>query len=202
MEHYGAVILAAGFSRRLPGENKLLKQYHGQPLLAHAVATAAALGLGETVVVGRSDTPSVEQIATNAGLRSLENPDAVAGMGGSIAAGVRALRPGLAGIFIALGDMPFVTPEDYRALAAAHERQPARICVPVWEGQRGHPVLFGADYRSALARLSGDEGARAVLARHAAQIVAVPATSPGVLADLDTAEDFAVQQVQMPHRRK
>lgn len=202
LEHYGAVILAAGFSRRLPGENKLLKSYLGQPLLAHALATAAALGLGDTVVVTRPDMPEVEQIAARAGLRIIENPDAASGMGASIAAGIRALRPDLAGMFIALGDMPHVTAEDYRALTAAHERQPARICVPVWDGRRGHPVLFGADYRDALAGLSGDTGARAVLAHHAARVIAVPAASPGVLADLDTAEDFAVEQAKTPQRRE
>ena len=198
MERYGAVILAAGFSRRLPGENKLLKNYGSRPLLAHALAAAQALGLADAVVVTRPDMPAVEEIAMNAGLRCVENPDAAEGMGASIAAGVRVVRPGLAGIFVALGDMPHVTAEDYRALATAHEQQSARICVPVWDGRRGHPVLFGADYRGALAGLSGDTGARAVLADHAARVVAVPAASPGVLADLDTAEDFAVEQPHTP----
>ncbi len=198
MEHYGAVILAAGFSRRLRGENKLLKYYRGRPLLAHAVAAAQALGLADAVVVTRPDMPTVEKIAASAGLRCVTNPDAADGMGASLAAGVRALRPGLAGVFVALGDMPHVTVEDYRALAAAHEAQSARICVPVWDGRRGHPVLFGADYRGALAGSSGDTGARAVLADHAARVVAVPAASPGILTDLDTAEDFALEQPPTP----
>lgn len=198
MEHYGAVILAAGFSRRLPGENKLLKYYRGQPLLSHALAAAQALGLADAVVVTRPDMPAVEEIAATAGLRCVANPDAAEGMGSSIAAGVSALCPDIVGIFVALGDMPHVTAEDYRALAKAHVQHTAHICVPVWDGRRGHPVLFGADYRNVLARLSGDTGARAVLADHAARVVAVPAASSGILTDLDTAEDFALEQPHTP----
>lgn len=187
---YGAVVLAAGFSRRLPGEDKLLKLYRGQPLLAHALATVAEVGLGDAVVVTGGAGERIAELAGPWRLRCVRNDDAAAGMGSSIAAGVRAVRDGLAGVFVVLGDMPEVTPEDYRRLAAAHEAQPARICVPVWEGRRGHPVLFGADHRGALAALTGDVGARGIL-REAADVLGVPAASAGVLVDLDTEEDFA-----------
>jgi CTP:molybdopterin cytidylyltransferase MocA len=184
------MVLAAGFSRRLPGANKLLKPYHGRPLLAHTLETVAGLGLADAVVVSGYEGEHIAEQAAQAGLRCVRNDEAASGMGSSIAAGVRALREGLAGVFIVLGDMPEVTPEDYARLAAAHEAQPARICVPVWEGRRGHPVLFGADHRGALAALTGDVGARSIL-REAADVLSVPAASAGVLVDLDTEADFA-----------
>ncbi len=189
MQSYGAVILAAGFSRRLPGEDKLLKTYRGRALLAHVLETVAGLGLGDAVIVTGDAGERIGQLARPWRLRRVTNDDAAAGMGGSIAAGVCALPEGLAGIFVALGDMPEVAPEDYARLAAAHEQRPERICVPVWEGRRGHPVLFGADHRDALAALSGDAGARSVLQR-AGEVVSVRAVSAGVLIDLDTHADF------------
>ncbi len=190
MKAYGAVVLAAGFSRRLPGEDKLLKLYRGRPLLAHALATVAGLGLGDTVLVTGGAAARISELARPWRLRCVRNDDAAAGMGGSIAAGVKALREGLAGVFIVLGDMPEVMPEDYARLATAHEQRPERICVPVWEGRRGHPVLFGGDHRGALAALTGDVGARSIL-REAVDLLGVPAASAGVLVDLDTEEDFA-----------
>jgi molybdenum cofactor cytidylyltransferase len=197
MQAYGAVVLAAGFSRRLSGENKLLKPYNGQPLLAHALTTVAGLGLGDAVVVTGHEADRIADLARGAGLHCIRNDDAAAGMGSSIAAGVRALRDGLAGVFVVLGDMPAVTPEDYRRLAAAHDAQPARICVPVWDGRRGQPVLFGADHRGALAALTGDVGARGIL-REAADVIRVPAASAGVLVDLDTKADFAAPKADGP----
>jgi len=197
MQNYGAVILAAGFSRRLPGANKLMKAYRGRPLLGHALETVAGLGLGDAVVVTSDHCAGVAELARQARLRCVQNTDAAAGMGGSIAAGVRALRDGLTGVFVVLGDMPQVTSADYARLARAHALRPARICVPVWEGQRGHPVLFGAAYFSDLAALTGDVGARGVI-REAADVISVPAASAGVLVDLDTEADFAAPEADGP----
>ena len=187
---YGAVVLAAGFSRRLPGENKLLRHYRGRPLLAHTLRSVASLGLDDAIVVVGYDAERVAPVAMGLGLRHVRNEQSTAGMGYSLAAGVESLSADLAGIFVVLGDMPEIRAEDYRRLAEAHEAQPARICVPVWNEQRGHPVLFGAAYRDALARLTGDVGARHVLSRHADHVVRVPASSPGVLADFDRRADF------------
>lgn len=191
------MVLAAGFSRRLPGENKLLKAYRGRPLLANVLEAVANLGLGDVVVVTGDDREGVAVLAQGAGLRRVENADAASGMGSSIAAGARALREGLAGVFVVLGDMPEVTAEDYARLATAHEQRPARICVPVWDGRRGHPVLFGAGYLADLAALTGDVGARGIL-RKAADVVSVPAASAGVLVDLDTEADFAAPSPDGP----
>ncbi|MFP4538043.1 MAG: NTP transferase domain-containing protein, partial [Dichotomicrobium sp.] len=193
LKRYGAIVLAAGLSRRLPGENKLLKTYRGAPLVAHALTTVASLGLGNTVVVTGQDAQDVAALASAAGLRCIHNPAASEGMGASLSAGAHAMSEAVAGVFIVLGDMPHITAEDYARLAAAHEAQPARICVPVRDGRRGHPVLFGRDYLAELAALAGDVGARGILRGHAARVVSVPAPSPGVLSDIDTAADFALE---------
>ncbi len=197
LTEYGAVVLAAGFSRRLPGENKLLKPYQGQPLVGHALGTVAGLGLGDAVVISGCESERIAGLAGPAGLRCVRNEKAASGMGNSIAAGVGALREGLAGIFIVLGDMPAVSPDDYARLAAAHDAHRARICVPVWKGRRGHPVLFGADHRRALAALTGDVGARGIL-REAADVITVPAASAGALLDLDTEADFDAPEPDGP----
>jgi len=191
MSRYGAIILAAGFSRRLPGENKLLKAYKGKPLLWHALETVASLRLRDAVVVAGENAGAIAAQAERAGLRHVRNDDAAAGMGASISVGASAIADGLAGIFVVLGDMPAITAEDFRRLCDAHQGRTARICVPVWDGQRGHPVLFGVDYRGELAALTGDTGARDLLKRHAHEMVAVPAASARVLLDIDTAADFA-----------
>jgi len=187
---YAAVVLAAGRSRRMRGENKLLKDYRGRPLLAHALATVQQLGLGDVVLVVGHDAGRVIALGCGMGVRFVETEDAVAGMGHSIASGVMTLPEGLAGIFIVLGDMPDIAVTDYQRLAEAHAAKPDRICVPVWAERRGHPVLFGADYSEALTRLSGDTGARALLRSHSDEVVSVAASSRGVVLDFDTPADF------------
>ena len=108
------------------------------------------------------------------------------GMGHSIATGVTH-RPHARGWLVLPGDMPLVQPSTLRAVAHA---LPHHLVVYAQHlGRRGHPVGFGAELYSELVRLSGDDGARRLLARFPTQGVEVP--DPGVMLDIDTADDLA-----------
>ena len=186
-----AIVLAAGFSRRMGGENKLLKPLAGRPLIGHALENVGALGLGQLVVVlGRSSeavAPLLPPFATVA-----RNARAGEGMGTSLAAGATMLDRSLAGAFVVLGDMPFVARTDYEALASAFRSEGGEaICIPVHDGRRGHPVLFPAQHFPALARCEGDSGARHILADPSTRLREVENCSPGVLLDFDDPASFA-----------
>jgi molybdenum cofactor cytidylyltransferase len=78
-------------------------------------------------------------------------------MGHSLAAGAASLSDCDAqAVAIVLGDMPWILPQTYCRLVEAAD--PAAIVVPRYQGQNGHPVLFGRDYWPELAELCGDEG--------------------------------------------
>ena len=192
---FGAIILAAGLSKRMGGPNKLLQPYRGKPLLAFALETASSLmrddagaRLSDCVVVTGRDAPEVSAMAASQGLRSVHNPDFAAGLGSSIAIGASNISGDVAGIFVALGDMPSVLAADYDALAA--DFKPGAIAIPIHKGARGHPVLFCASYRDELAALGGDEGARSILKRHSSALIEVNSENPGVLQDFDEPQDF------------
>ena len=187
---FGAIVLAAGLSRRMGTENKLLKSLAGRPLISHALDMVAELGLRQLLVIAGQDVDGIAALLPR-GSRLIANDQATEGMGSSIARGARVLDPALSGVFVALGDMPFIERADYRKLV--HAFQPAdgtTICVPCHEGRRGHPVLFGCNHIPALTNLGGDRGARGLLSASNARILEVPNCSEGVLIDLDTQEDF------------
>jgi molybdenum cofactor cytidylyltransferase len=185
---FGAVILAAGLSRRMDGPNKLLQPWRGRPLIAHACATAASLNLRDCVVVTGRDALDIANLATAVGVRTVHNPAFADGLGSSIAAGASAISTGLLGIFIVLGDMPLIDREDYAGLAAAFAY--GRIIIPEYQGMRGHPVLFCASFRGKLQNLSGDEGARSIVNAHKTAVLDLALLNPGVLADFDKPQDF------------
>ena len=112
------------------------------------------------------------------------------GMGDSIAAAVQATRDA-SGWLVLPGDLPLVQPETLQAVALALADH--AVVVPWFEGRRGHPVGFGPSCRDALLRLEGAAGAASVVRVHdrmnLAHHLAVP--DPGVLTDIDTAEDLA-----------
>ena len=71
-------------------------------------------------------------------------------------------------------------------VAAALEHHP--VAYAQHRGRRGHPVGFAAELYSELVMLSGDEGARRLIARYPAWATEVD--DPGVLVDVDTVEDL------------
>lgn len=186
-----AIVLAAGLSSRMGGENKLLKALDSKPLLAHCLHTVASLGLGDAVVVTGRGRTDVGRLAAAAGLREVHNQDYKIGMATSIRAGVSALAPTVEAAFIVLGDMPFVAADDYKLLADAWHSQPQPgICRPVYDGKGGHPVLFARGFFAELQQLTGDEGAAPVLQRHASRTMLVPVASSRVVTDFDKLDDF------------
>jgi molybdenum cofactor cytidylyltransferase len=107
------------------------------------------------------------------------------GMGYSIAAGVAA-RPDAPGWLVLPGDMPMVQPSTLATVARALDHHP--VAYAQHKGRRGHPVGFGAELYSELVTLSGDEGARRLVARYPAHGVEVD--DGGVLLDVDTRDDL------------
>jgi molybdenum cofactor cytidylyltransferase len=107
-------------------------------------------------------------------------------MGYSISAGVNA-RPNASGWLVLPGDMPLVQPATLQAVARALAQH--AVAYAQYKGRRGHPVGFSAELYSELATLSGDEGARRLIARYPAYGVEVD--DAGVLLDVDTLDDLA-----------
>ena len=116
-------------------------------------------------------------------------------MGDSIAAAVRASADA-SGWLVLPADLPLIQSDTLRAVAAAlrgHE-----VVVPVFEGQRGHPVGFSARCRDALLNLSGNKGAAPVILAN--QAIELIVTDPGCIMDIDTVDDLAAAQKYLNQR--
>jgi molybdenum cofactor cytidylyltransferase len=107
------------------------------------------------------------------------------GMGDSIAAAVRATGAA-AGWLILPGDLPLIQSDTLRAVAAAL-RQHA-VVVPVYRGQRGHPVGFAPECGPALRALHGAAGAALVVATYGA--FELPVDDIGCVTDIDTVAEL------------
>ena len=152
MKRIAAVVAAAGFGRRYGHERKLHALLDGRPVLAWTLGTLASLPLSACCVVIAPGDETAARLAGEAGVETVTNPDPAGGLGTSIACGVRALPVDIDSILIVLGDMPRVRAETCLALIERHAALSAdAVVVPLHEGRRGHPVLFGAGVRPLLA---------------------------------------------------
>ncbi len=136
----------------------------------------------------RAGNLALAQALAAIGLRSCEHPGAEAGMGTRLATGVSAAADA-AGWVIALGDMPWARPETIRDLSEAL-RAGAKLVAPQQAARRGNPVGFAATWGERLRALTGDRGARDLIAARADLLVLVPAEDPGVLLDVDSPADL------------
>lgn len=157
----------------------------GAPLAVAALRNLRA-AIAEVIAVVRPVDNSAQHelhaLLAAEGAELVLCPDAVAGMGHSLACGVRA-RPDAAGWLIALADMPAILPGTIGAVRDAIAAG-SDTAAPAYAGKRGHPVAFGRACRAELLALTGDSGARSVLAAHPPHLIEVD--DPGCLHDIDT----------------
>jgi molybdenum cofactor cytidylyltransferase len=185
------IVLAAGAGSRFAGPGHKLAQAgggDGSPVLAQTLRQVIDSGLPVLVVTTAELAPLAGQLvaARDVLVRPPAAPHRGSGLGDSIAAGVSA-RTDAAGWIILPGDMPRVKASTLRAVAQALQDHP--VAYAQYRGRRGHPVGFSAELYPELSVLSGDEGARRVVARYPSEGVEVD--DPGVLVDIDTVEDLA-----------
>ena len=184
------IVLAAGKGSRFEGNDHKLSQRLGTAtVLGTTLRNAIASGL-EVVVV--TTEPFAELARRSVAARDVvvlpevgSDDAAPLGMGYSIAAGVGACADA-AGWLILPGDMPLVQPSTLQAVARQLEHHP--VAYAQHKGRRGHPVGFATELYSELVRLTGDEGARRLVARYPA--FGLEIDDPGVLVDVDTLADL------------
>ena len=183
------LILAAGAGHRFGGNKLMHPLPDGTPM-----AITAALNLkpacDHVVAIVKPDDDQLANALANAGCELIRCPDADQGMGHSLAAGVRATEHA-AGWIVALGDMPFITTASHQAVAT-RLREGASLVATQCQNRRGHPVGFANVWFEELSALTGDQGARTILAQHSSELILCIVEDPGVLRDIDRPVDLAL----------
>jgi molybdenum cofactor cytidylyltransferase len=189
-----ALVLAAGQGRRFGSDKRRALLADGTPLLVASLLQAQRNFAQVFVLLQSGD--DAQALGVPAGVEVLRCADAELGMGHSLAAGIRALQQQSASaIAVLLGDMPWLSASTLQLLI--DQAGPERIVFPCYQGRRGHPVLFGRDFWPQLQLLTGDVGAKALLAAQpqanaagppeaGAACIEVAVDDPGVLRDVDT----------------
>ena len=183
-----AIVLAAGQSKRMGLVNKLLMDIEGIPMVERVVSVIQAVGVEKTLVVTGYERDRIEQCLNGYDIEFVWNADYEAGMGTSLAAGAKALaQQRIDGILVCLGDLPYLEVDTMRkAMDCFYEAKSDKIVVPVFQGKRGHPVIFPVRYRPDLEGLKGDAGARALIEQEAGNLLELDLSDQGTIRDLDT----------------
>jgi CTP:molybdopterin cytidylyltransferase MocA len=147
-------------------------------------------GVEEIVVVLGHRASEMRERLAHIPLRFAVNAEMESEMGVSIARGVELVSAHAESVFIALVDQPAVPPEVIRLLIAEQRRTGRRLVVPEYEGRGGHPVLIDLGFREELSKLDPQRGLRALFEAHRETVMRVATSSPYVVRDIDTWDDY------------
>jgi molybdenum cofactor cytidylyltransferase len=185
----GAIILAAGESRRMGGPKQLLP-VGGRPMVRLVAEAVCAASLAQVVVVIGARSEAVGQAVAGLPVELVVNERWQEGMTASLHAGLRALRPEIEAAVVVLADQPWLTAELIQALARCYWASGAPVVTPFYRGQRGRPVLFDRALFPELLAATDSKGRREIIARHRDQMARVEVEDPAVFRDIDTRQDY------------
>jgi CTP:molybdopterin cytidylyltransferase MocA len=179
-----AVILSGGASKRM-GSPKALLPYQGRPFLEHLLEVTAHREIGaRRVVLGAHAEPIAKAVDLQAD-EIVINHEWKKGQLSSIQAALRSLPPGTDGILLCLIDHPLISSALVQDLIEQFYKTKKPVVLPVYEGRRGHPVIFSASLYDELLRAPLETGARAVVWAHAAETEEVRTNEEGCVLNLN-----------------
>ena len=184
-----AILLAAGESKRM-GRPKQLMPFGESTILEQAIDNLLNSAVSETIVVLGHRAEDLNKTIAAKPVKIAINPNYQQGMSTSIIAGLNMIDSKAQAVMIALGDQPFVDSQTINTLMEAFTAHNKGIAIPVYQGKRGHPVIFAIRYKDELLRLKGDIGGREIIDRHPDDVLEVAVNCEGVCIDIDIMNDY------------
>jgi molybdenum cofactor cytidylyltransferase len=190
--HVGALVLAAGQSRRMGTLNKLLIEIDGVPMVRRVVEMLRQSKVDPIVVVTGHEHERIAAALKDLGVTLAHNPEFAQGLSTSLKVGIAALGGDVDGALVCLGDMPRVTAAEVDRLIGAFNPVEGRgIVVPTLNGKRGNPVLWSKRFFPEMRQVAGDVGARHLIGAYPEMVAEVEMAGDGVLTDIDTPQALA-----------
>jgi molybdenum cofactor cytidylyltransferase len=191
----GAIVLAAGMSRRM-GQSKILLPWSGRKtIIEHIIEQLLLSRLDHITVVTGYRSDEVKRLAEKYGVAVVHNPFYETGeMLSSLKAGLKSMPPHVAASMIVLGDQPRIQPRVIGQVLMAYAEGDGDIVAPSYQMRRGHPILISRRFWPELLALPESGAPRDVINAHKDRVAYVNVDTDSVLGDVDTPQDYAQER--------
>ena len=184
-----AILLAAGLSKRMNNDNKLIKKINGQILINLSLKNILTSSIDEVIVVLGHQKEIIEKIISkNKKIKIINNKNYKNGLASSIKLGLNHLNKNTEAFFICLGDMPFVESKIYNQMIEFKNNN--EIIIPTYDGQKGNPVLFSKSFKEKIMSIDGDLGAKKIIEANKNKIFFLEISDKSILKDFNYSNDF------------
>ena len=185
-----AILLAAGQSKRMGDENKLVKNFQGIPLIKHSVRNILASFIGELIIVLGHQREIIEKlIDKNEKIKFVFNQDFESGIATSIKTGLNHLSEETEAFFICLGDMPMVNKDIFNLLIKSKNTR--EIIVPTYKNKQGNPILFSKSMKKKIMTIEGNVGAKKILELNKDKILNIETNDQSITKNFNTLDNFS-----------
>ncbi len=186
-----AIVLAAGQSKRMGGDNKLMKKYNKKYLINHIIGTLIKSKVNKIIVVLGFQKSKVRKITVkNKKINFVFNKNYKSGMASSIKTGLKRILKKNIGFLVVQADMPLISKKIINSLCYAIENNNKEIVVPIYKRNIGNPIGFKSSMIKILNKTKGDSGAKKMIKRNKKKLSLIKVNSKSIFKDFNTQRDF------------
>jgi len=186
-----AILLAAGKSKRLKGENKLIKNFKGKPLINHILKSLIKSKVNKIIIVLGFEEKKIRNVTLKSKkIAFLINSNYTKGISSSIKCGLKKISKKNIGFLIVHADMPLVSKTILNTLCSALKIKNKEIFVPIYKKKVGNPLAFKYSMVKSLKKIKGDKGAKKLIRSNKSKVQLMKMKSKSILIDFDQLKDF------------
>ena len=186
-----AILLAAGQSKRLVNQNKLIKNYKRKPLINHVVQSIIKSKIEKLIIVlGFEYLKVKKKVNKNKKIHFVINHNYKKGISSSIKCGLKKISNKNYGFIIVQADMPKISKNIFNKLHTEIKTNKKEIFVPIKNNKIGNPIGFKLSMINQLKKISGKRGAKIIIKRNKSKIKYIRTKSLGIFKDIDLIKDF------------
>ena len=187
-----AILLAAGQSKRLNGQNKLMKKFKNKPLINHSLIALIKSKVKKIIIVLGYQNKELKKIIKNnkKNIFVINNKFRL-GISSSIKVGLKKISKKDKGFIIVQSDMPFIKSSIINKIHNSILKKNKIVHVLKYKKKIGNPIGFNIKVLNKFKKIKGDIGAKYMVKRLKSNTNYIEVKSKKIFKDIDKISDFS-----------